>query len=187
MQLQKNREPIKFIITFLALFLVFYYFNILFFGLTSKGGSHYNAFLAGHFNYIDGLRWLLIKLSAVLLKFFGYTVVSNKYELLVAGHSMIQIVYTCLGLGVVSFFAAFVIAYPKQLKPKLIFLFAGILGIELLNVIRFAFLALFWDNRKNQIVDHHTVFNIFIYIVIMIALYFWVTSTKTNKTNVGAN
>jgi len=73
-----------------------------------------------------------------------------------------------------SFFVAFVIAYPKDLKPKLIFLFAGIICIQVLNVLRFVFLVLFWDKKSKVILDHHTIFNIAIYIIMAITLYFWV-------------
>ena len=86
----------------------------------------------------------------------------------------IDVVYSCLGLGVMSFFSAFVIAYPKKLKPKLIFLASGILCIQLLNVIRFVLLALLWDKKSGMILDHHTIFNITIYLIIGISLYFWV-------------
>ena len=99
MPAQKNKEPIRFVVTFLVLFLVFYYFNIVFFGLTSPG-SHYNEFLANNLNYIDWLRWVLLKYSAIILHLFGYTAITNKYELLVAGKGIIKLVYTCLGLGV---------------------------------------------------------------------------------------
>jgi len=182
MTVQKNKEPVRFIATFLILFLMFYYFNILFFGLTSPG-SHYNSFLANHLNYIDWLRWVLLRSSVKILSFFSYTAIYNKYELLVAGRGVIRLVYSCLGLGVMSFFTAFVIAYPKSLKHKLIFLICGLLSIQFLNVIRFVILALFWDKRKSQIVDHHTLFNIFIYIAIIVSLYFW---TKPSKTKANA-
>jgi exosortase/archaeosortase family protein len=73
-----------------------------------------------------------------------------------------------------SFFSAFVIAYPTTIRSKLIFLFFGNLCIQLLNVARFVLLALFWDKKSGMILDHHTVFNIAIYIIIAISLYFWV-------------
>ncbi|GAB3903527.1 exosortase Y [Mucilaginibacter boryungensis] len=184
MPAQKNKEPIRFVVTFLVLFLVFYYFNIVFFGLTSPG-RHYNGFLANNLNYIDWLRWVLLKCSAIILHLFGYTAITNKYELLVAGKGIIKLVYTCLGLGVMSFFAAFVIAYPKPLKPKLVFLIGGLLSIQFLNVVRFVILALFWDKRNSQVIDHHTLFNIFIYIAIVVSLYFWTKplTTKHNAAN----
>jgi exosortase/archaeosortase family protein len=169
----KQHNPIKFALWFVVLFLLFYYFNILFFGVTSPGG-HYSPFLATHFNYIEGLRWLLLKSSAFVLGCFGFVAITNNYELLVAGHGAIMLVYSCLGLGVMSFFSAFVLAYPKPRKAKIIFLISGILTIQFLNIIRFVLLALFWNNGPGIIIDHHTIFNIFIYIIISVSLYLWV-------------
>jgi exosortase/archaeosortase family protein len=171
---QKN-SPIRFGVLFISLFLLFYYFNILFFGITSPG-NHYIPFLADHLNYIAALRGLLLQCSAGVLQLFGFTALTNNYELLVVGRGVITLVYSCLGLGVMSFFTAFVLAYPKPTKPKLIFLISGLLVIQLLNIIRFALLALFWHKPYGSIIDHHTLFNALIYIVISISLYFWVTT-----------
>jgi exosortase/archaeosortase family protein len=101
-------------------------------------------------------------------------------QLLVVGRGIIDLIYTCLGLGVMSFFAAFVIAYPKKLKPKLIFLIAGLFGIQVLNIIRLMLLALYWNKSRNRIIDHHIIFDVIIYIVIIFALYKWVNNKATN-------
>jgi exosortase/archaeosortase family protein len=103
----------------------------------------------------------------------GYSVIFNNYDLLVAGHGIIQVVYACLGLGIVSFFVAFIIAYPKPLKSKLIAIIVGVVVIEFLNIIRFAILALY-GNNANQLIDHHTLFNIIMYIIICAGLYIWI-------------
>ncbi|HWZ35376.1 MAG TPA: archaeosortase/exosortase family protein [Mucilaginibacter sp.] len=175
----RQNSPIRFAILFIVLFLGFYYFNIGFFSITSHG-RHYVPFFAEHLNYIKALRDLLIWCSAAILKCFGFVVLTNDYSLLVAGKGMITLVYSCLGLGVMSFFSAFVIAYPKPPKAKIIFLVAGLLIIQLLNIARFTFLTVFWDKQNQQIVDHHTIFNALIYILITISLYFWVKAdTKT--------
>ena len=171
----KQNNPIKFAAWFIGLFLLFYYSNIFFFGLTTPGG-HYNSFLAEHLNYIHLLRWVLLKCSAFILRCFGFTAITNNYALLVAGHGAIILIYSCLGLGVISFFSAFVLSYPKPRKQKILFLLIGIFTIEFLNIIRFVTLALFWDKRTGAIIDHHTIFNIFIYILISTGLYFWVKS-----------
>ncbi|HTD98445.1 MAG TPA: hypothetical protein VK668_04130 [Mucilaginibacter sp.] len=176
-----KESPLRFIIIFLGLFLVLYYFNIFFFGITSSG-NHYNAFLAEHLNYIRGLRYLLLHISAQLLNWMGYTAITSDYELLVVGHGTIQLVYSCLGLGVMSFFTAFVIAYPKKLKAKLLFLASGIFIIQLLNILRFVLLALFWRKKGGLIVDHHTIFNIIIYLIIAISIYFWVKHDDNRRT-----
>lgn len=168
-----RQSPVRFVLLFFTLFVLFYYFNIFFFGITSHG-NHYNAFLDEHFNYIRVLRHCLLQVSAQIINWFGFTAITNDYELLVAGRGKIQLVYSCLGLGVISFFTAFVIAYPKKLKEKLIFLVSGIICIQLLNILRFVLLALFWDKKSTIILDHHTIFNLFIYITIGISIYFWV-------------
>lgn len=169
-----NREsPLRFLLVFLGLFLFFYYFNIFFFSITSHG-DHYIAFFDEHLNYIRLLRRLLLLTSQHIINLFGFTAISNDFQLLVTGHRTLDVVYSCLGLGVMSFFAAFVIAYPKRQKPKLVFLFAGLIGIQVLNILRFVLLGIFWDKNSHLILDHHTIFNIVIYIIIAISLYFWV-------------
>ena len=179
-------SPLKFVFTFIVLFLAFDGFNLFYYGITSPG-SHYSPFLDHYLNYIQGLRWLLLNISTGLLNVIGFTAICNGYEMLVAGHSSIWIVYSCLGLGVISFFAAFVLAFPKPLKRKLIFLITGILVIEFLNVIRFMLLALYWNKNDNKIIDHHTIFNIIIYIIVAISLYFWVKSPDGENKAYAAN
>lgn len=169
-----RESPLRFLLLFLGLFLLFYYFNVFFFSITSHGG-HYIPFFDEHLNYIRWFRHLLLYISKIIINWFGFHAINNDYQLLVAGHRTIDVVYSCLGLGVMSFFAAFVIAYPRGIKPKMIFLFVGLACIQVLNVLRFILLALFWNKKSNLILDHHTVFNIIIYIVIAIGLYIWVT------------
>ena len=168
-----SESPLRFLLVFLGLFLFFYYFNIFFFSITSQG-SHYSPFFDEHLNYIRWFRNLLLAVSRSIINIFGFACISNDYQLLVAGRGIIDVVYSCLGLGVMSFYAAFVIAYPKPLKPKLIFLITGLVCIQLLNVLRFVLLALLWNKKSKLILDHHTIFNIVIYIIIAISLYFWV-------------
>ncbi len=168
-----RESPLRFLVVFIGLFLIFYYFNIFYFSITSRG-SHYVPFFDEHLNYIRWLRNLLLTVSRSIVNMLGFTCISNDHQLLVAGRGIIDVVYSCLGLGVMSFFAAFVIAYPKKLKPKLIFLLIGLISIQVLNVLRFVLLAVLWDKKSHLILDHHTIFNIIIYIIIAITLYFWV-------------
>lgn len=175
----KNNIALNFSIKFIVLFLLFYYSNILYFGLTSPG-NNYNAFLDQYFNYIDWLRWGLLHTAGTLLTWLGFTAKVGSDQLLVVGHGIIELIYTCLGLGVMSFFAAFIIAYPKKLKPKLIFLITGLLGIQVLNIIRLMLLALYWNRARNRIIDHHIIFDVIIYIVIIVALYKWINHKASN-------
>lgn len=184
--MKEQNNPIRFAIVFVVMFVIFYYFNVFYFSLTTPTSQHYNSFLDQHFNYIQVLRWMLLSGTALLLKCLGYSAIFNNYDLLVAGHGTIQVVYACLGLGVLSFFTAFIIAYPKPLKSKLIALITGAIVIEFLNIIRFAILALYGSN-VNQLIDHHTLFNIIMYIIICAGLYIWIKQdmdvTTKDETN----
>ncbi|MEO6849153.1 MAG: archaeosortase/exosortase family protein [Mucilaginibacter sp.] len=173
-------SPFRFVLVFLTLFLVFYYFNLLFFGISTPG-HFYNAFLADHLNYISWLRYFLLHSSAQILNWLGFTAITSDYELLVVGRGTIKLVYSCLGLGVISFFSAFVLAYPKKPKAKWLFIISGILLIQVLNILRFVLLALYWNQQDGIILDHHTIFNITMYIIIAISLYFWVTHDDKNR------
>src|SRR5580693_5149021 len=97
----EKASPVRFLLVFLSLFAVFYYFNIFFFSITSPG-KHYNAFLGEYLNYIRVLRHLLLGITAQLLNWMGFTAITSDTELLVVGHGTIQLVYSCLGLGVAS-------------------------------------------------------------------------------------
>jgi exosortase/archaeosortase family protein len=169
----RRDSPVRFLLVFLGLFLLFYYFNNFFFSVTSHG-DHYIPFIDEHLNYIRWFRHLLLFISKTIINWLGYDAINNDYQLLVASHGTIDVVYSCLGLGIMSFFAAFVIAYPKRPKLKLVFLLVGLICIQVLNVLRFVLLAVLWNKRPGLILDHHTIFNIVIYIIIAVSLYFWI-------------
>jgi len=166
-------SPLRFLVLFLLLFLLFFYFNNFFLGITSPG-NYYNDFLARHLNYIQSLRTFLLASTKIILSWFGYTSIYNDIEILIVGKGILVFRYDCLGLGLMSFFSAFVIAYPKKIKSKLLFLLCGIVVIQVLNIARFVLLAIFWKQREGLILNHHTIFNIIIYLIIGLSLYIWV-------------
>lgn len=181
--IQKNstsKPELQFAIRFILLFALFYFFNLYYNGLMLSGGN-YNNFLARHFNYIQGLRNMLLHASSAGLQFLGYPTKINNYSLLVVGHNKINLAYDCLGLGVMSFLAAFVLTYPTQIKAKLkLFLFLTI-GFQLLNILRFMFLALYWKGEGSNPINHHTIFNLIIYLLIAVTLYVWIEKSTIKK------
>jgi exosortase/archaeosortase family protein len=186
-EINRNRNKRSwFLFHFFTLFVFFYYANILFFRLTIPG-PHYVEFLAEKLNYIKGLRWLLLNATDGLLHLMGFSAICSNYVLLVAGRGRIQVVYGCLGLGLCSFFVAFVMAYPAKLKAKILFIFTGIILIEFLNILRFILVVLFWKPAGHLSLDHHTVFNIILYVIIAITLYLWMKSADKENNNYGTN
>ena len=174
-------KAVKFSLVFLTLFLVTYYFNIGFLSITSPLSKNYISVIADNFNYIKWIRHALLFCTSVLLRCFGFENITNDYDLLTVGRGIVRMAYDCLGIGVMCFFSAFVLAYPKPFKKKLSFLLGGLLIIQTLNVIRMALVAIFWDAKFQAVVDHHFIFNTIIYTIIGVALYFWVTADDRKK------
>ena len=182
---RRLNPAIAFVIKFIALFVLFYGFYLFFLSLTSPGGKLYSAFFDQYFDFIAGLRYVLIESSSGILKLFGYQTKTNEYYMLVVGHNTIHVGYDCLGFGVMSFFTAFVIAYPGVLKFKLYFYFVGLLCIQALNLLRFILLALYWKHTTVYISDHHTIYNLITYLLIAISIYFYTQyqAKATHATN----
>ncbi|RYY07232.1 MAG: hypothetical protein EOP43_03885, partial [Sphingobacteriaceae bacterium] len=170
----------NFTIRFLMLFAFLYFFNLYYNGLMSPGGN-YNLFLAQHFNYVQGLRNLLLYASSSGLQLLGYPTLTNHYSLLVIGHNKINLSYDCLGLGVMSFIIAFIATYPSNVKNKLLISVSLIIGFQLLNTLRFMFLALYWKGAGTKLMNHHTVFNLVIYLLLAFSLYLWIEKSTIKK------
>lgn len=177
-------EPyLKFVILFLALYFLFNYFNEFYIGITAKGGI-YVPFLDENLNYITWWRNFYLKTSAQILRWLGYIAITNETDLLVVGRGGIRLVYSCLGYGLMSIFAAFCLSFPSPFKHRWIFMLSGLVFIQAMNILRFIWLALYWD-RANPLfgMDHHDLFNIIIYVLLFGICYLWI-KYSTRATNV---
>jgi len=173
-----TKNPIKFAILFPMLFLLFYYFNIAFIGITTPGG-YYLEGVDHHLNYIKAWRSFDISCTALLLRGFGHEVLTEKVSLHVSGRSGFILVYSCLGYGVLSVYAAFILAYPKSIKEKITFLVAGIIGFQLINIMRLCLIALYWKSTPMMFkLNAHEVFNYLTYTLIICASYYWLNYSK---------
>jgi len=171
-----NKKAIKFIVTLFLLYFIFSQANLFLNSVMSPGGSHYNAYLAEHFNYIQGLKNVLIKPSVWIIKAFGFYAIHNKTDVLVVNGPLLRINYSCLGLGVMSFLVSFVFAVPTGMKETVKMLIIGIFSIYLLNVIRIAGLGLlfgYFQSQRYYFEYHHEIFNVLVYIIVFYMLYLW--------------
>jgi len=157
---------------------VFYSFNIIFIATSSPGGL-YIKWLDENLNYIQHWRTFDLQTTANILNKYGYQVKVTDFSLSVYGYSGFKLAYSCLGYGIMSFYAAFVLVYPKGILSRMIMLGLGLLAIQALNLIRFSFISIYWKSTyTNSWINHHTVFNIIIYLLILLSLLWW---TKTNN------
>lgn len=176
-QKKKGNKHVLFIINFVILFSTFYGFNILFIGITAEGGI-YLSWVDKNLNYIQQWRTFNLASTASILNNIGYEVKTTSHTLSVAGHAGFKLVYSCLGFGIMSFYAAFVLAYPKPNQTKIITLIIGLLSIQLLNQCRFLWISIYWNPTFNShLLDHHVAFNIFIYTIVF-GIIVWSTRIK---------
>lgn len=164
---------IRFIVYFIVLYFLLNGFNEAFIGITAEGGL-YSPFLDKHLNYINWWRTFTIESTATVLRWLDYTVYTNEYQLKVIGKSGFRMVYSCIGYGIMSVFAAFVITFPGKIKARFGFLVLGLVIIQLLNTLRLILLSLYWSRRNPLFdMDHHDIFNIVVYSVLIILVFVW--------------
>ena len=186
-----NRTAVLFVVKLLFFYFLFSQGNLFMNSAISPGGRFYTPFLEQHFNYIQWLRSALIGPATWVIKLFGFYAIHNNTDVLVVDGPYLRVNYACLGIGVMSFLAAFVIAFPAKLKPKIKLLVFGLLLIYVLNMLRIAALGVllgFFKSQRNNFTYHHEVFNILVYIIIFFMLYYWVKKntvmlTPTSKTD----
>ena len=171
---------VNFAFIFISSFFLLYSFNLAFIGLCSPGRL-YSPFLDQNFNYIRAWRTGSIASTKSLLQFLGYQVIHTDTSLKVLNHAGFHLIYSCLGYGVMSYFAAFVIAFPKPLLSKIIFLSIGLVVIQVLNILRLTCIAIYWKNNEVLFgLDHHMIFNYLLYGMVGITMFIWLSfSHKT--------
>ena len=144
-------------------------------GVCAPGG-YYSSFIDHYFNYVKWLRATIMYTCEYALSLVGYkTYLQNPYLLKLQGGLGVHIVYSCLGIGVMSFWGAFVFANERTWIQKLKWIIGGWIIIWSINVTRIVLLILAtnkgWVAPFN--LDHHTLFNIAAYTAIFILIYFF--------------
>ncbi|PWS26380.1 hypothetical protein DHW03_16495 [Pedobacter yonginense] len=181
---QADKKALKFIISLFILYIFFSQGNLFMNSVLSPGSRFYNEFIAEHFNYIQGLKTALITCAVWIIKLFGFYVIYNKSDVMVVAGPYLRVNYSCLGLGVMSFLTAFVLAFPASWKATFKMMAIGLITIFVLNVCRIAGLGVllgFFESQRNNFTYHHEIFNVIVYICIFVMLYLWI------KKNTGSN
>ncbi|MCW3090887.1 MAG: hypothetical protein JWP81_1956 [Ferruginibacter sp.] len=180
----RMRRFIIYLLKFIGVFCVFYYGTIGFIGLVAPGG-HYAPFIDHHLNYVSWLRSSLLYGTKGFVSIAGFeTYVRNVYNLEVLNGNGVHVGYDCLGYGLLSFWAAFIMANPGTFAKKLLWVLGGFLAIWIVNVLRIS-LVLIAINKNWALplgLDHHSWFNIAAYSCIFTGIYFYDRSAKKHLT-----
>ncbi len=178
---KKNYAEYFFVSRFLVIFILLYYFNLFFIGITGKGGSFYVEFIDEYLNYIRWLRESIIYFSSLLLNLFNYETIRLPYHLKITDGVRVGVGYSCLGYGLMSMHIALALSYPFKINIRRKYLFGGLLAIYLINVIRIAAVGWVYTEFRGINIDHHLIFNIIAYFLIFIMMVFTIKLNNKNE------
>ena len=176
----KHNSFVKFLVIFTAVFLICYFGALFITGLSVAGGL-YSPFIDKYFDATAWLRSSLIISSKAFLSWIGTeTYRKDEYVLRATTGRGIRIVYSCLGYGIMSFWAAYVAATAARMRTKMLWLFGGLFLIWLINVLRLSMVlqgaVKGWRFPFGW--DHHTWFNIITYMAVFMMMYLFERNYK---------
>lgn len=180
MKVDQLKPVMLFTAKFMLLFCFFYFGTKLVIGMSAPGGI-YVGFVHDYFDYVSMLKFSLMKGASVVARFFSYeTVYEPNFLVRVINARGVIIAYDCVGYGVMSFWAAFVLSNSCPVLKKLGWLILGLLLLWFINVIRIGLFLVAINKSWNMPlgIDHHTWFNIVAYFFIFLMIYFFEKSFK---------
>lgn len=103
------------------------------------------------------------------------TVMEPHYLIRIFKGRGVIIAYDCAGYGVMSFWLAFILTFPRDNRNKWLWGMGGLFLLWLINVFRITlFMISINQGWKFPLgIDHHTWFNIFSYFFIFLLIYFY--------------
>jgi exosortase/archaeosortase family protein len=164
----------KFFLRFIVLLVGFYLFTKLLIQVGKPGSFLFNAFLYDHFHFVNWMRSGILYVANLFANLIGLNseVLSDKIIGVKGGRSLLM-ARQCLGLELLGFWTAFIIAHEAAWKTKLTWVLGGILMICFINCWRLAILL--YSLQKNISIpvriDHHDLFNYIAYCLIAAMCY----------------
>jgi len=161
------------------------YFSVGYNGVVSPEGGYYNSFLDQHLNYIQWIRYILMHASHLLANLLGTNAqISGSQMMEIRGGTTVEIWLPCLGIGIMSFWTAFILCNTGNWKKKAYWWAGGILSIFIINCFRIALFLVALDRNwaENSLLDHHDLFNIAAYTLIGLLMYSYTEEENSIKT-----
>jgi exosortase/archaeosortase family protein len=114
--------------------------------------------------------------SRITMEWMGYPIqFFGTSNIRFVGGRGVHIGYDCIGYGVLSFWAAFILANQASLGKKIKWLMAGLVVIFTINVFRINLLLLSVNRNwaSSLQMDNHFWFNVFAYTAIFTMIYLY--------------
>lgn len=166
-----------FALKFLMLFVLFYGLFFLVIGLSSPE-NFYSPVVAKYLDIVSAIKKSLVMGTRWLAGIAGYeTVETAGYVIRFPAGRGVVIARDCVGIGVFSFWIAFVLASSLSPLRSSLWLGGGLLALWCINVLRITLLLIVYNKyglTKIAGLDHHSFFNILAYAFIggMLYLYY---------------
>jgi exosortase/archaeosortase family protein len=150
-------------------------------GVTVPGGDVYSSFLNEHVNYVSWLQTSIVETSNIIVHLTGInSYVGEGYTLYANNVPILFMANACAGLGIISFWLAFIIAQKNTVKKKINWCVAGVFSIWVINCLRISLLFIALQNKwqVNRFIDHHELFNLCAYCIIIMMMFLYHRESK---------
>jgi len=130
--------------------------------------------LIGIYNF-EGWIHVLFSISHYILGWFGYNSVVEPFYLL-GEYGNVYMEKRCLGIITTYLFAGFVYLTGEKLKPKLLFILAGTIVLNVANILRFVFVFIHINEYGKYLwkIEIHDLFNYILYILVFLLWVLWI-------------
>ena len=170
---KSNFNIIYFLVAFFILYIGFYFYV----GVCTPGGKTFSPFLYHYLNIPNWLSIAVVKSAMLVLKIAGYSVYQKSANnITITGSTGVNIIWACLGMGVIMLWTAFILAHKARIAYKLKWIGIGIASIYFFNVLRIVaiLLSFKYNWRYPQSFDAHSTFNDFTYIIIIVLMIIFI-------------
>jgi exosortase/archaeosortase family protein len=116
----------------------------------------------------------LFNTSHQILNLFNYNSIVDGPNL-IGENGIVYMAKGCLGIRMTFIFAAFIFLTGENLRKKLIYILAGIVIINIVNILRFVFLFIHLQNHGEYLwkIEVHDMFNVIVYSIVFILWVIW--------------
>ncbi|RYG00657.1 MAG: hypothetical protein EOO07_35165 [Chitinophagaceae bacterium] len=175
----------RYYLRFAGLFFLFYLSYTFVIAAAAPTGTYY-PFVDKFLNFPLVVRYCVLHTGQLLLTLFGYaTSIEGGRIISRDGYSMLEMAWPCYGLGVKSFWIAFVCAHQMVPKEKIYWSVAGVLVIFVLNCIRVMVMMIAmvekWAIAEYLGINAHDLFNYLCYAALLGLILFFYSKNKQPK------
>ncbi|WP_345160828.1 exosortase X [Pontibacter saemangeumensis] len=126
-------------------------------------------------NFDGWLTLMVVDSSVYFLNLIGYNAEAKNVMVQIDGRDTVFVYHACNGMILMALFTGFILSFPGPFRKKLLFIPAGILVINMLNIIRVAALALnAYHYEQTLNFNHKYTFTLIVYAGIFFLWMLWV-------------